>query len=397
MAETAVLLINQSPLRADNIGMSTVAATLGSRSASLQAEQVGWPKSETRLVPLNTRYRPHWDHYVRSHPSGTFFHLIAWAETVADVFGHESHSLMAWKGNEVVGVLPLFRVNSLLGGTMLVSVPYAVAGGILADTTAARELLWTAARRVAEQTRAVLIDFRSIDNPVPKGDALSGRLIDVRQYVGFKRALPYDRGEVLCWLPRKARAAARNGENKYHLTSEFGDEHLKVVWQLYCRSMRRLGSLCYPLAFFEGLVERNRADAHVQIAEHGGRIIGGLISFRFGKTFMPYFVGCDERFNRMSTNNFIYYKAMQRAVDLGCEVFDFGRSRLDNRGACDFKRFHGFEAEALRYQKYVPEGMKAPDLSPTNGKFSVARRLWRHLPPWINTRLGNWLSYHLPG
>ena len=62
---------------------------------------------------------------------------------------------------------------------------------------------------------------------------------------------------------------------------------------------------------------------------------------------MPYVVGLDHEHRFASVSNFLYLALMEQAVDLGYRVFDFGRSRRDNVGCCNFKRFHGFEATPL--------------------------------------------------
>lgn len=339
---------------------------------------------------ITVRHRPAWDRYVRRHGQGTFFHTIAWMESVREAFGHHPHYLIAMRGEEVVGVLPLFRVESLLAGTMLVSVPYAVAGGILADSPEARDALWTAAREYILQEKIPSVELRSETR-------LLDDLASVDDYVGFRRRLPSRSDEVPQWLPRKARAAARNARMKHGLVCDGGGVYLRAVWSLYCRSMRRLGSLCYPYRFFEALCERSGADAQVLVTWHRRRIIGGLLSFRFNDTFLPYFVGCDERFNHCNTNNFLYQSAMQRAVDVGCTIFDFGRTRRDNRGSLDFKRFHGFEPRSLGYQRYVAVAGRAAELTPSNPRFRLARRVWKQLPPAACVTLGTWLSRHIPG
>jgi hypothetical protein len=202
---------------------------------------------------------------------------------------------------------------------------------------------------------------------------------------------------VLGWLPRKARAAARNARDKYGLTVQFDDVHLPEVWRLYCRSMRRLGSLNYPYSFFEHLVARTPGAHLVSLVRHEGRPVAGLVTFLFNSTALPYFVGCDPRCNRMSVNNFVYLTAMERSVEMGCRVFDFGRSRRDNTGCCDFKRFHGFEPEVLQYQRIVAPERTAPNLTPSNPKFRLARRIWPMLPLWITRPLGAALTRHVPG
>src|SRR6185312_4486400 len=74
-----------------------------------------------------------WSRYVDEHLQATFFHTLTWRDAVESAFGHRSHYLIARRDDRVVGVLPLTIVSSRLAGTILVSVPYAVYGGPLAD------------------------------------------------------------------------------------------------------------------------------------------------------------------------------------------------------------------------------------------------------------------------
>src|SRR2546430_13217378 len=73
-----------------------------------------------------------WDAFVRSTSGGSPFHLLAWKRAVEQSFGHRPHYLMAVGDHGIEGVLPLFEVRGLLGGRGLISVPYAVYGGICA-------------------------------------------------------------------------------------------------------------------------------------------------------------------------------------------------------------------------------------------------------------------------
>jgi hypothetical protein len=88
---------------------------------------------------------------------------------------------------------------------------------------------------------------------------------------------------------------------------------------------------------------------------------------------------------------------MERAVEHGYRVFDFGRSRRDNKGSYDFKRFSGFEPRPLQYQCYTQPGHAPLDLSPDNPSFRLMRRLWPHTPLWISQTLGARLARHFPG
>src|SRR5438093_1196582 len=76
-----------------------------------------------------------WDNFVRSHPNGSPFHLMAWQRMIQRTFGHKPQHIIA-KGptGNVTGVLPLFLVRSVIFGRMLISTPQAAYGGTLADS-----------------------------------------------------------------------------------------------------------------------------------------------------------------------------------------------------------------------------------------------------------------------
>lgn len=352
---------------------------------------------------LDPDHEPIWNRYVDWHPGATLFHTLLWRDAVRDGFGHRSHYAGAWRGERLVGLFPLMSVASRLAGKILVSVPYGVYGGTLADDDEAHAALLHHAQSLADETEAQWLDIRSVEPQWPD-------LPVVRRYVTFRKHLPADPAEVLTDLPRKARAAARHARERYGLTVEFGDAPLNTVWLLYSQSMRRLASLNYPLDFFRRLVERTspaqvgKMDEHgcrvrhlVQLVRYEGRPVAGLLSFIYRDTLMPYFAGCDARYEKMHPNNFLYLTAMEQAVRLGCRVFDFGRSRVDNTGPYNFKRFQGFEPTPLHYQYYVPSRGRAPDLHPAHPKLRLVRQIWPKLPLGVTRPLGAWLAKSIPG
>jgi FemAB-related protein (PEP-CTERM system-associated) len=349
-----------------------------------------WTCRKCHVTTASPQLFGEWDAYVSSHLDGTLFHTSSWCEAVRETFRHEPVYLAAIREDRIVGALPLVAVGSLLAGRMLVSVPYGVGGGIVADDKDAALALFDAAKALANERRCAIIDLRS-ERAVAPG------LPVVERYVGFRRGLPENVGDVLGWLPRKARAAARNARNKYRLEASFDDAHLSQVWRLYSISMRRLGSLNYPFAFFEQLIARTPGRHWVSIVRWENRPVAGLVTFLFKDRVMPYFIGTTDEAKRCSAANFIYLTLMERGVQCGYRVFDFGRSRRDNTGSYDFKRFNGFEPQPLQYQRYTASGHSVPDVSPSNPRFRLARCLWRRLPLCVTRTIGSRLARHVPG
>ncbi len=335
-----------------------------------------------------------WNAYVAAHPDGTIQHLFGWMQAVSETFGHEAFALRAVRDGAVCGVLPLALVRSLLAGPMLVSVPYGIYGGPLADDDGVARRLIAEARYLCDRVGAGRIDLRT---PC----ALNCDLPTCDDYVTFRRDLPPCADDVPAWLPRKARAAARQAEARARLSVECGLDRLGEFWTLYSRSMRRLGSINYPLRFFERLIAaiepRRPGSCQVQIVRCDGRPAAGLLTFHFGRVATPYVSGWDERVDVYGLNQFLYAHSMRHAVRAGCRVYDFGRSRRANVGAAAFKRFFGFEPTPLAYHRWSRRDGAGAWLSPGDARWSAPRRIWRRLPLAVTRPLGAWLARSIPG
>ena len=331
-----------------------------------------------------------WALYVEHAAGASVFQNPDWCAAVETVFGHRPLHWLATRGGQTVGVLPVMEVQSLLAGCLHVSVPYGTYGGVLADDELVVAALAKAAAQAARDRGARVLDLRSACAAVPEFEPVDG-------YMGFVRQLPGHPNDVPAFLPKRARAAARHARDRDGVVVQHAQALSRTVWQLYCRSMRRIGSINYPYGFFAELIRRFGERVWVTVAFIGERPVAGTISLVFRDTVMPYVLGADERVHCEGAANLLYWSVMERAVRSGLRWFDYGRSRADNAGAIGFKKNQGFEPRPLGYQRYVPPGQRAPDLRPSNPRFALARRVWRGLPLPVSRTLGAWLARSIPG
>ena len=328
-----------------------------------------------------------WDAFVAGSPGATFFHRAGWMRAVRDHYGHEPRPLVAREGGRVRGVLPLALVSGPLTGRALISTPYAVNGGAAAESAEVEALLVAEARREADRLGVRYLELRAA---AAEGFAVRDH------YFGFRTTLPDDPGQVLGRFPRKARAEVRKARDQFGLTSRFGHDLFGTFYALYLRSLRRLGSPGHSPRFLRRLTEEFGDDCLVQVVYRDGEPAAGVMSFRHRDQILPYFAGIDDRYNRFNTSNYMYFALMEHAVGLGLRVFDFGRTRRDNVGGCQFKINQGFEPGPLSYSYYSPRGIEPPDLRPSNAAFSRSQQVWRRLPLPVAGALGGLVSRWLP-
>ncbi|MBM4020619.1 MAG: FemAB family PEP-CTERM system-associated protein [Planctomycetes bacterium] len=331
-----------------------------------------------------------WDAYAAGHPAGTVFHKLAWSRAVQAAYGHEPLHLLARSEGHICGVLPLFLVKSLLAGRLLVSVPYATYGGILADSHEAAAALLASARDLCRQFRARYLELRHRE---PSGLDLP----EMDRYDTFRKSLPERAEDVMATLPRKTRAAARNGLKRLgDDCTAVGREWLDTVYDLYSVTLRRLGSPNYSRGLFHALLREYGDDCVPLVVRDGGRPIAGVVSFVFRDEIVPYFSGSLDVGMEKDANNVMYVRLMEYAVGRGLRRFDFNRTRRDNRGPYDFKRHHGFEPTPLHYQFYLSGGGELPNFTPSNEKYALAGRLWRRLPLWLTRTAGARITKWVP-
>jgi FemAB-related protein (PEP-CTERM system-associated) len=331
--------------------------------------------------------REAWDAYVDGHPLGTLFHLTAWKRAVERTFGHRAVYLWAERGGAPVGVLPLFVVPTLKGRA-LVSVPYGVYGGIVADDAATAGVLLEAARAAAEREKAKYVELRS-------REASGLDLPTTDLYVAFERDLPSTPEECLGTIPRKSRASVRNGRSKFGVRSEFTQDFTKL-YDLYAANVRRLGSPTFPFRFLLNLREAygaGRLDVMHTLFED--RVVSSVLNFYYKDAVVPYYSGTDESYFFTQCANVMYCDLMEEGVRRGYRKFDFGRSRRDS-GPYHFKSNMGFEPRTLGYQ-YVLRGLKeVPSINPSNPRFELPRRIWSRLPLGVTKVVGPQLLRYIP-
>src|SRR5215469_10668599 len=113
------------------------------------------------IRPLRRHDHHAWDEFALGHPNASPFHLIAWKKTIEETFGYRAVYLMASEGDRVEGILPLFYVRNPIIGSALISSPFAVYGGILAESLAVARRLYDRAKRLGTKLSVDYLEFRN--------------------------------------------------------------------------------------------------------------------------------------------------------------------------------------------------------------------------------------------
>jgi FemAB-related protein (PEP-CTERM system-associated) len=346
------------------------------------AAEVALPERATRSVvvrPARDSDATAWDAFVQRCPDATFFHRFGWREITEDVFRHRSHYLLAERGGEIAGVLPLAEVNSRIFGHSLASLPFCVYGGPAAHDDEIEHALIEEATKLAH---ALDVDHLELRNRVAKCPAWARQDI----YVSFRRDLLPETDANLLAVPRKQRAMIRKGI-KNGLRSEI-DASVDRFFALYADNAHRHGTPPLGKKYFARLCEVFRDCCEVLIiVDSRGSPVSGVMSFYFRDEVLPYYAGDTVEARDLAANDFKYWELMRRACARGVRVFDYGRSKLGT-GSFDFKKNWGFEPTPLPYEFHLLKRETVPQNNPLNPKYRTLIAIWRRLPRPVANALG---------
>ena len=333
-----------------------------------------------------------WDAYVHRSPQATFCHLSGWGRVIERVWKHKPYHLLAERLGTITGVLPLFHVHSRLFGSMLVSSPNAVYGGVAADDHESRQALIDAAKKLAQDLQVDYLELRHAYENETENDP---QLLRKELYYTFEHPITTDEEALMKTFPRDLRRMIRQGP-KNGLVSEVGRENLlDDFYEVYATSVRNLGTPVFSKRLFAEMLAEFPESSDIILIRQGERVAGGVLNFYFRDTVMPYYGGAYAEFYRAGINNFMYWELMRHAALRGFTNFDFGRSKIGT-GAYEFKRGWGMEVRALPYQFYLVRAKEMPNLNPTNPKFELMIKTWKRLPLGVTKLLGPVIVKNLP-
>ena len=327
-----------------------------------------------------------WDSFVLTQPTGTLFHQTPWMRALQRSFGYQAVYLYAEREGQITGVLPLFRISNWIVGDCLISTPFAVYGGVCAaDDESAESLV----RYAADKAVSANVDFLELRH---RTAATRPGFHTKDLYFAFEAELSAGAEEILKGLPRDTRYMIRKGE-KAGLELRFGLDQLSAFYELFCISMRRLGTPVFPRNWLQKLIQELPGQVDLALVYHRGRAVSGVFSLVYRDVLLPYYAGASPEANRVAANNFMYWALMKNAIDRGLRYFDFGRSKKGT-GAYEFKSAWKMQAVPLNYQVLLVKRKEVPNFSPVNPKFEMVTRLWQRMPlpltTWLGPRVVRW-------
>ncbi len=350
---------------------------------------MAYQMNKTILIkPLAEGEYARWDQYVDNHHEGSFFHLSGWIRIVTQVFHHRPHYLMAMMGDKLVGVLPLVEQRSLLFGHALISTPFCVYGGAIADNDEIRFKLESEAYLLGCELKVDYVELR---------DRYAHESKELWQahchHSTFSCPIADKPETILTSIKRKQRAVVRHS-----LANELSwdnQDNPDLCYDVYAESVRNLGTPVFDKKLFRTLKETfgERCNTLIVRDKHN-HPVSSVLSFYYKDTVLPYYGGGKFEARELKSYDYMYYQLMCIAREKGITQFDFGRSKHDS-GSYSYKKNWGMQEEPLHYKVALVTSNSLPNLSPNNPKYKLFINLWKRMPLSVSRAIGPNLSKYL--
>jgi hypothetical protein len=352
---------------------------VGSRCCTINEES-----RSIQLKPGDQR----WMDFIRSDPKANIFHHPSWMELMHDCYGYTSFILAVPddQGNIRAG-LPLTRVNSLITGRRCVSLSFSDYCNPLYRDASAFEELTCQLIHVFHSHPSTRMEIRW---KLPERK-------EIQQSAEFVlHTVKLDSDPVLV-AKRFKRTHLQNIHTAQErgVTVQFGDqlEDLKVFYELQLETRKRHGVPAQPWKYFEKLWRHivSAGLGFVMLARQDRETIAGMVYLCWGRTLIAKYAASREDHFNLRPNNLLFWEGIRWGCEHGFEVFDMGRTEIENTGLRNFKSRWGAVEVPLFYSTLSKKLLK-----PSGSRLEkMLHSVIQHSPLWVCRVSGELLYKHV--
>ena len=344
--------------------------------------------SPMEYVVSSTTNAQRWNDYVAGNAQATHYHQYQWRGIIERNFGQTPLYFIAENGiGKIVGVAASVHMDSRIFGSFMLSMPFLIYGGPIADNQQASHVLAKHISTVADQNHCTHTELRETH---PRKD-----WHDVLEKVAMVLELPDSLSVLNTSLGSKLRAQIKRAATENPDFQLGSSELLPEFYAVFSRKMRDHGTPVYAMRFFQDMASTFPLSTHVAVVRLKGKPVAAAFLISYGDTLEIPWAASIRKFDRLSMNMFMYHALLEEAVKRGFRYFDFGRSTR-GESTWSFKKQWGAQERQL-YWHFQSNGIPYdPGPGGPSAKFSLAVSLWKRLPLWVANRIGPIIAKQLP-
>lgn len=119
-----------------------------------------------RIEIVDESKREAWESFINEQPKAIAWQSYKWFDVLKKHYKVDFYPIVAFEGNEIRGILPLYNLKKSHKKNLLMSVPFAVAGGIVSTDAESENLLLNKAIELAAKCGNSSITFKQYKHKV---------------------------------------------------------------------------------------------------------------------------------------------------------------------------------------------------------------------------------------
>lgn len=146
---------------------------------------------------------------------------------------------------------------------------------------------------------------------------------------------------------------AESGNLKVIKSSE--TKALKDFYRNYEIMRKKNGLLPQPFSFFSNLINKLESNQFIDVFHvlYNDKVISSMINIKYKNTYTYEYGSSELTARQLHPSHLLINHSIKTAINNGYEIFDFGRTDIDNAGLNDFKkRWGGYKLDLKYYYIY---------------------------------------------
>jgi FemAB-related protein (PEP-CTERM system-associated) len=288
--------------------------------------------------------------------------------------------------NKIVAGVPMLFMQSYLFGKNMISLPYVNYGGMLARSS---ELTLRLMKHISEWAQSQNIDYFEFRTTTP------GLNLPVKsEKCSMILPLPSTDAQLEERLTAKVRAQYKKASAYDPQVSFGGVELLEGFYYVFSRNMRDLGTPVYSKSIFKKILQENETNSFLCVVEINNTPVSAAFLTGYRDMLEIPWASTLRSANKYDANMWMYRTVLKKAISLGYQHFDFGRT-TKNSPTYAFKKQWG--AKPIdHYWYYLLESNVMPQTNPNNPKYRFFIAVWKRLPLWLANIIGPYVVRNIP-
>lgn len=296
---------------------------------------------------LSEEFQEQWNEFVDNHEAATAFHSLQWLKTVRNTFDYTSESRLIFHDLAgLVGVVPLFGVPEILGGSLVN--PFCEYGYPLIKDGFSYDCLRCLSHSASALNSLIIKEHSRSDN----SGYFNCRFPGVQTGVTFElpTTVPFE-FMISNFFNRDLRTNLKKAKNS-GLQIRYS-ANLEDYYNMYLNTMQRLGSPPFPLDFFSELKKNFGEDCIVRTAIDEDEDVAGIVALRFNNHTYVFSNASLPEYWDNNPNEYVYANLLKDSCNGDCELVDFGRTE-EGSSLYYFKEKFGGQTSPLVSMVYPP-------------------------------------------